>query len=185
MWGGSGGGRRSPLCLENAPDAFDGALPFMGGGNIMPFPATDKVKSGQPIAFACMFNVQRLLRDGDKPARLVDAMQPGGSGNPFVGLNSHEREELVYLYEQGFPFGDEHMIFSPMGQMWLWTSIADLLVEQDPTYFTNFWTEPGLHRSRPAVGGGGRPHRRRHHGEQGDHRARPHDRSGLRGARSS
>jgi hypothetical protein len=143
VWGGSGGGRRSPLCLENAPDAFDGALPFMGGGNIMPFPATDKVKSGQPIAFACMFNVQRLLRDGDKPGRLVDAMQPGGSGNPFVGLNSHEREELVYLYEQGFPFGDEHMIFAPMGQMWLWTSIADLLVEQDPTYFTNFWTEPG------------------------------------------
>jgi len=143
VWGGSGGGRRSPLCLENAPDAFDGALPFMGGGNVVPFPATEKVKSGQPIAFACMFNLQRLLRHGDKPARLVDAMQPGGSGNPFEGLNSHEREELVYLYEQGFPFGDEHMIFSPMGQIWLWTSIADLLVEQDPTYFTNFWTEPG------------------------------------------
>jgi hypothetical protein len=143
VWGGSGGGRRSPLCLENAPDAFDGALPFMGGGNIVPFPATEKVKSGQPIAFANMFNIQRMLRHGDKPARLVDAMQPGGSGNPFVGLNSHEREELVYLYEQGFPFGDEHMIFSPMGQIWLWTSIADLLVEQDPTYFTNFWTEPG------------------------------------------
>ena len=142
-WGGSGGGRRSPLCLENAPDAFDGALPFMGGGNVVPFPATEKVKSGQPIAFACMFNLQRMLRHGDKPARLVDAMQPGGSGNPFEGLNSHEREELVYLYEQGFPFGDEHMIFTPMGQIWLWTSIADLLVEQDPTYFTNFWTEPG------------------------------------------
>jgi Tannase and feruloyl esterase len=143
VWGGSGGGRRSPLCLENAPDAFDGALPFMGGGNVVPFPATEKVKSGQPIAFACMFNLQRMLRDGDKPARLIDAMQPGGSGNPFDGLNSHEREELVYLYEQGFPFGDEHMIFSPMGQIWLWTSIADLLVEQDPTYFTKFWTEPG------------------------------------------
>jgi hypothetical protein len=115
----------------------------MGGGNVVPFPATEKVKSGQPIAFACMFNLQRMLRHGGKPARLVDAMQPGGSGNPFEGLNSHEREELVYLYEQGFPFGDEHMIFSPMGQIWLWTSIADLLVEQDPAYFTNFWTEPG------------------------------------------
>src|SRR5690606_8181975 len=23
VWGGSGGGRRSPLCLENAPDVFD------------------------------------------------------------------------------------------------------------------------------------------------------------------
>jgi hypothetical protein len=143
VWGGSGGGRRSPLCLENAPDVFDGALPFMGGGNVVPFPATEKVKSGQPIAFACMFNLQRMLRHGDKPARLIDAMQPGGSGNPFEGLNSHEREELVYLYEQGFPFGDEHMIFSPMGQIWLWTSIADLLVEQDPSYFTKFWTEPG------------------------------------------
>ena len=143
VWGGSGGGRRSPLCLENAPDAFDGALPFMGGGNVEPFPATNKVKSGQPIAFACMFNVQRMLRHGDKPQRLVDAMRPGGSGNPFDGLTSHEREELVYLYEQGFPIGDEHMIFSPMGQMWLWTSIADQLVEQDPAYFENFWTKPG------------------------------------------
>lgn len=143
VWGGSGGGRRSPLCLENAPDAFDGALPFMGGGNVVPFPATEKVKSGQPIAFACMFNVQRLLRDGDKAARLVDAMQPGGSGNPFEGLNSHEREELVYLYEQGFPFGDEHMIFSPMGQIWLWTSMAERYVEWDPSYFENFWTKPG------------------------------------------
>ena len=143
VWGGSGGGRRSPLCLENAPDAFDGALPFMGGGNVVPFPATEKVRSGQPIAFAAMFNVQRMLRHGDTPDRLIDAMRPGGSGNPFEGLDSHQREELVYLYEQGFPFGDEHMIFSPMGQIWLWTSIADLLVEQDPSYFENFWTKPG------------------------------------------
>lgn len=97
VWGGSGGGRRSPLCLENAADAFDGALPFMGGGNAVPFPATEKVKSGQPIAFACMFNRQRMLRRGDKPARVVDAMQPGGSGNPSEGLNRHAREELVYL----------------------------------------------------------------------------------------
>ena len=35
------------------------------------------------------------------------------------------------------------MMFTPMGQIWLWTSIADLLVEQDPDYFTNFWTMPG------------------------------------------
>ena len=35
--------RRSPLTavLENAPDVFDGALPFMGGGDVRPFPATD------------------------------------------------------------------------------------------------------------------------------------------------
>ena len=35
-----------------------------------------------------MFNVQRLL--GPRLAGVVDAMAPGGSGNPFAGLNTHE-----------------------------------------------------------------------------------------------
>src|ERR1700728_592023 len=143
VWGGSGGGRRSPLVLENAPDVFDGALPFMGGGDVRPFPATERIKGAQVMSFACMFNVQRLLRDPERSRRLIDAMQPGGSGDPFEGLSSHEREELASLYRQGFPFGDEFMIFTPMGQLWLWTSIADLLVEQDPDYFADFWTKPG------------------------------------------
>jgi hypothetical protein len=95
------------------------------------------------MSFACMFNVQRLLRDPTKALRLIDSMQPGGSGDLFAGLAGHEREELASLYKQGFPFGDEFMIFTPMGQIWLWTSIADLLVEQDPSYFDNFWTSPG------------------------------------------
>ena len=143
VWGGSGGGRRSPLVLENAPDVFDGALPFMGGGDVRPFPATERIKGAQVMSFACMFNVQRLLRDPAKALRLIDAMQPGGSGDPFEGLTSHECEELASLYRQGFPIGDEFMIFTPMGQIWLWTSIADLLVEQDPDYFEAFWSRPG------------------------------------------
>ena len=141
VWGGSGGGRRSPLCLENAPDVWDGALPFMGGGDVRPFPATVRIEGAQVMSFASMFNVQRLLRRKAQP--VIDAMQPGGSGNPFAGLDAHEREELASLYRQGFPFGDEFMIFNPMGQIWLWTSIADMLVEQDPSYFTDFWTKPG------------------------------------------
>jgi hypothetical protein len=143
VWGGSGGGRRSPLVLENAPEVFDGALPFMGGGDVMPFPATERIKGAQVMSFACMFNVQRLLRHGDTMDRLIDAMQPGGSGNPFEGLDTHQREELASLYRQGFPRNDEFMIATPMGQIWLWTSIADLLVAQDPAYFEDFWTKPG------------------------------------------
>ncbi|MHB8466268.1 MAG: PKD domain-containing protein [Acidimicrobiales bacterium] len=143
VWGGSGGGRRSPLVLENAPDVFDGALPFMGGGDVRPFPATERIKGAQVMSFACMFNVQRLLRHGDIMSRLIDAMQPGGSGDPFEGLDTHSREELASLYRQGFPRGDEFMIATPMGQIWLWSSIADLLVEQDPSYFEDFWTKAG------------------------------------------
>ena len=143
VWGGSGGGRRSPLVLENAPDVFDGALPFMGGGDVRPFPATVRIKGAQVMSFACMFNVQRMLRHGDTMEKIIDAMQPGGSGNPFEGLDSHVRDEFASLYRQGFPRGDEFMIATPMGQIWLWSSIADLLVEQDPSYFEDFWTKPG------------------------------------------
>src|SRR3984957_1856441 len=143
VWGGSGGGRRSPLVLENAPDVFDGALPFMGGGDVRPFPATERIKGAQVMSFACMFNVQRMLRHGDTMEKIIDAMQPGGSGNPFEGLDSHVRDEVASLYRQGFPRGDEFIIAPRMGQIWLWSSIADLLVEQDPSYFEDFWTKPG------------------------------------------
>jgi hypothetical protein len=142
VWGGSGGGRRSPLCLENAPGVWDGALPFVGGGDVAEPGNTKRVKGAQAVSFATMFNVQRLLA-GPKLAAVVDAMAPGGGGDPFVGLDTHERELLAELYRLGFPRGDEFIIGEPMGQMWLWSATADLLAEQDPTYFEKFWTEPG------------------------------------------
>src|SRR3546814_20199816 len=70
-------------------------------------------------------------------------MQPGGSGQPFEVLTSHEREELAALYRLGYPRGDEFMIAKPMGQIWLWSSIAEMLIEEDGDYFRNFWTKPG------------------------------------------
>lgn len=142
VWGGSGGGRRSPMCLEYGGDVYDGALPFMGGGEIVEWGSTARIRGAQTMSFASMFNVQRLLRGGAIDG-VIDAMAPGGSGDPFAGLGTHEREELGNLYRQGFPAGDEPMIASPMGQMWLWTSIADLLQEEHPEYFAAFWNEPG------------------------------------------
>jgi hypothetical protein len=140
VWGGSGGGRRSPMCLEYGAGVYDGAVPYMGGGNIEPWGTQSRVRSDQPVAFGAMFNVQRVL--GDKLAGVIDAMQPGG-GDPYAGLTTHQREELASLYRLGFPRGDEFMISKPMGQMWLWTSIADMLQDEDKAYFDNFWTKPG------------------------------------------
>jgi hypothetical protein len=143
VFGGSGGGRRSPSCLEYGADVYAGALPFMGGGNIEPHGTKSRVRSEQPVCFGAMFNVQRLLRRNGKLDAVIDATQPGGSGNPFHGLSNHEREELANLYRLGYPRGDEFMIANPMGQMWLWTSLADLLLEEDGDYFEAFWTRPG------------------------------------------
>src|SRR5690606_12838162 len=130
----------SPLCLEYGPGVYHGALPYMGGGNIDRHGTKARVRSDQPIGFGAMFNVQRLL--GDRLAGVIDAMQPGG-GNPYEGLDDHQREELAALYRLGFSRGDEFMISQPMGQMWLWTSIADMLQEEDADYFEAFWTRPG------------------------------------------
>jgi hypothetical protein len=150
VFGGSGGGRRSPLCLENGPDAYDGAVPYMGGGDIALHGSTRRIKGAQVMSFASMFNCQRIL--GTKLDDVIDAMAPGGSGDPFATLNTYQREELASLYRQGYPRGDEFMIGQPMGQTWLWTSIADMLEQQDPSYFERFWTTPGyVGRDQPGL----------------------------------
>ncbi|MDX1506405.1 MAG: hypothetical protein R3221_11855, partial [Spongiibacter sp.] len=142
IYGGSGGGRRSPMCLENAPDVYDGCMPSTSGGEIAEHGNNKRVKSGGPIGFGQMFNVQRLL-GREKLMAVADAMSPGGSGNPFAGLSVNEAEELALLYRIGFPRGNESMILEPMGQIWLWTSLADQLLEEDPEYFNDFWSKPG------------------------------------------
>jgi len=140
VFGGSGGARRSPLCLAYAPGVWDGALPYMG--DAMDSDHGDfRLLRGGPMHFATMFNVQRVL--GPKIADVIDAMAPGGSGDPFVGLDGHQREELATLYRLGFPRGDEVMISQPMGQIWMWASMAERLQRDYPAYWTAFWTKPG------------------------------------------
>lgn len=59
---------------------------------------------------------------------------------------------MANLYRLGYPRGDEFMIAKPMGQIWLWCSIASMLLEEDADYFANFWTRPGyIGNDRPEV----------------------------------
>ena len=126
--------------MAYAPDVWDAALPFMGD-------AVDgehgDFRSPRTVAqhFCSMFNVQRVL--GDKVLDLVEATAPGGGGDPFVGLNTRQREELANLYRLGYPRGDEFMISQQMGQIWLWSSMADRLQHDYPEYWEAFWTKPG------------------------------------------
>jgi hypothetical protein len=138
VWGGSGGGRRSPGCLEYGSDVWDGALPFMGGGETEPHGEFRDLK--WTSNFPVMFNVQRLL--GDKLLDVIDAVSPGGTGNPFAGLDTNQRQELADLYRTGFPRGDEWVISQPSGVIWQWGSMADTLQAEDD-YYQKFWTSPG------------------------------------------
>jgi hypothetical protein len=139
VYGGSGGARRSPLCLAYGEGAWDGALPYMGDAMDGEHGDMRRLRTGSPN-FSCMFNVQRLM--GETIYDVMDAAWPGGSGDPFAGLNVAQAEELANLYRLGYPRGDEFMIAQPMGQAWLWASMAERLQREDP-YFQAFWTEPG------------------------------------------
>jgi hypothetical protein len=88
-----------------------------------------------------MFNVQMML--GDKLAGVVDAVDPGGSGQPFEGLDFLQRQALMDLYKSGFPRGVEWMIGFPAGQVGLWAWSAEQWYADDPEYYEDFWTKPG------------------------------------------
>jgi hypothetical protein len=140
VWGGSGGARRSPLCLAYAPDVWDAALPFMGDARDGEYGDFNMLRDLSP-GFSCMFNVQRVLRE--KIHDVVDAVAPGGRGDPFFGLDTHQREELANLYRLGYPRGDEAIIAQPTGTIWLWTSMAARIQRDHPEFWESFWTKPG------------------------------------------
>lgn len=140
VWGGSGGARRSPQCLQYVDGVWDAAMPFMGDAMVAEHGDFSRVRTigGN---FSCMFNVQRLL--GGKLLDVVDAMQPGGSGNPFDGLDHVQATELANLYRLGYPRGDEWVIGQPSGTAWLWCSMAERISDERRDYFDAFWNEPG------------------------------------------
>jgi hypothetical protein len=125
VWDGSGGGSRSIYCLENRPDVYDGAAPHV----IWSSPLGS---IWQPIGYW-------WLHAHNKLPQIIDAMEPGGSGDPFAGLTVDEREALAALYRFGFPRGAESQLwaFSP----WTWGFVNTL--ESDPGYYRDFWDKPG------------------------------------------
>ena len=97
IWGGSGGAGRTIAILEHAPDLYQGAVVY-----ILPHVA-------QQVLCAAVANAARVLGDG--LARVVDATAPGGSGDPFAGLDAEQRAALADVYRLGFPRGAEDQIY--------------------------------------------------------------------------
>jgi hypothetical protein len=134
IFGGSGGGRRSISCIENGSDVWDGAVPFMPGS-----------LEAQFVVWSVVARAIFLLRP--KIVDIIDAMEPGGSGNPFVeGLTSDQREALAALYRIGFPRGAEWALLYHFEAVTLmcWGWYAPQIVQFDRAYFEeDFWKRPG------------------------------------------
>jgi hypothetical protein len=125
VWGGSGGGLRTICCLENRPDVWDGGVAFLIGAT-----------SG---AWQSMAQAYWWLYCRDRLADISDATQPGGSGDAFGRLDHDQRQALATLYRAGWPRGGENQLWPSGAWMYGWPSLK----ENDPTYFEDFWTQPG------------------------------------------
>lgn len=128
IYGGSGGAYRTMGSMENTSGVWDGAVPFVIG-----------TPMASPNNFSFRMHAMRILKD--KFPSIVDAMDAGGSGNPYAGLNAEEAGALREATRMGFPpnswFG-----YKTMG-VHAFTAVYQGMVMSDPSYFEDFWTKPG------------------------------------------
>lgn len=127
VYGGSGGGYRTIACIENT-NAWDGAVPYIIGS---PYAI--------PNCHTTRVHAMRILRN--KMEQIGDAMDAGGSGNPYEGLNEEETAALREAELFGCPLRS-WFSFAKLGD----GAIPVLLPgvkQMDPDYFEDFWKVPG------------------------------------------
>src|SRR5262245_45832547 len=131
VFGGSGGAYRAIACIENGHDVWDGAVPYIQG-----------TMMSMPSMFSVQAHAFRVLND--RIPQIVDALEPGGSGDMFAGLNEEERDALGEATRMGFPpaawFDAERV---RLQYTTVWAGLFDHFATWDPTYFDDFWTVRG------------------------------------------
>ena len=127
-YGGSGGGFRTIGGAENTTGVWDGFVPYVIGSPM-----------AIPNVFCVRMHAQRILRH--RLDQIVDAVEPGGSGAMYEELDPEERDALVEVTRMGFPprswFGHRTMGMHAFPVLYQGVTMAD------PSYFEEFWTEPG------------------------------------------
>ncbi len=134
-FGGSGGAYRTVGGIENTEGVWDGVVPYVLGSPM-----------AIPNVFTVRMHAMRVLHD--KFPLIIDALEPGGSGDMYAGLNDEEKEALHEVTKMGFPpqswFGYKTMGIH--GFLVLYQAV----VMSDNKYFTDdFWKVPGYLGANP------------------------------------
>ncbi len=133
VYGGSGGGYKAMSCIENAR-AWDGAVPFVIGSPV-----------SLPNCLTVWAHGMRLLRHAFP--KIVDALDAGGSGDMYSGLNEEEAAALREITRMGIPPKTLYY-FATMDDGAL-PVLSPTVHSMDPEYFTDFWTKPGYLGTEP------------------------------------
>ena len=96
-----------------------------------------------PYTYNVRIQALRLIRDtgANKFPDVMDAIDPGGSGNPYATLNEEQSQALREATRFGFPprgWWD----YANMTQGALTLTALEVPI-QDPTYAHDFWNLPG------------------------------------------
>ena len=130
-WGGSGGAYKTMACVENTRGVWDGAVPFVHGTQV-----------SLPNNLTVQAHAMRLLRT--KFPEIVDALEPGGSGDPRASLDDDQRAAFDEVTKMGVPphvwFNYETIAFGYTGVL---ASLLDAVISLDKSYFDDFWKLPG------------------------------------------
>jgi hypothetical protein len=136
LFGGSGGSYQVMGAAENTSGVWDGFVPYV---------------LGTPNAIPSMFTVRmhalRVLRQRNKFPAVMDAINPGGSGNPYAELNQEEAAALKEATSLGYPprgWWNHDTLTS--GYFY---NVAPLMPLLDPSYVEDFWSKSGYLGSDP------------------------------------
>ncbi len=135
IYGASGGAYQALAAAENTAGVWDGAVPMVPG-----------VPNAIPNFQAAQVVALRVLHD--KLPQIADAMEPGGSGNPYAGLNAEQRTILREVTRLGFPLRGWWQYKTLNGGSF--DGVTSLVLALDPTYVADFWTKPGYEGTNPA-----------------------------------
>ncbi|WKX15437.1 PKD domain-containing protein [Streptomyces sp. NL15-2K] len=139
IYGASGGSYQTIGAMEKTTGIWDGAVPIVIG-----------VPTSIPNTFTARALARFVLRD--KAARIADAVRPGGSGDPYEGLDGLERAVLREVTLMGLPLRawEDYPyalgLSDPQGLLGLGSTVRAM----DPSYADDFWSLPGYLGTDPA-----------------------------------
>ncbi|KAH7347420.1 hypothetical protein B0T11DRAFT_333533 [Plectosphaerella cucumerina] len=135
VYGGSGGSFVTAGAVESTSGVWDGGILLIQG-----IPMSNP--NNWPIRA-----MAGLFLDPQKES-IIDAVSPGGSGDPFEALSEDEREVLREVTALGIPLSSwevfEDVGRNGIGMLNLITiMVASAIKQRDPLYPYDFWTKPG------------------------------------------
>jgi hypothetical protein len=133
-FGGSGGAYRTIGSIENTDGVWDGVVPYVLGSPM-----------AIPNVFSVRMHAMRILND--KMPQIIDAVDAGGNGNMYSGLNEEEKQALMEVTKLGFPpqswFGYKTMGIHGFIALYQGMRMADA------QFFDDFWKVKGYLGANP------------------------------------